>query len=298
MAQRKKKKKKAKRRGKKRSWRPSLPEIDFSTWRQHVRAAIWLLAAMGLVAGWILGVPRLEAVAGQRTNIGAMEIAFTDPPAWVDGELRDYLARTVHSHVSGDPFQHHELLEIHRTLMATGIFRDVRQVRRTSASRIEIDAPFIEPYALVRNREGDFLIDRQGRLMHPSIQPAGNQRQKSHRFVMITGAFFDRPETLAHPWPGTDIEAALRLLGLLDERPWRGQVTEVDLSQFQRSESLLLITDRGGEIIWGSAPDDEGVREVAAEQKLAYLDRHYRDYKHIDRGCHRLNITGDVVSCQ
>jgi hypothetical protein len=180
----------------------------------------------------------------------------------------------------GDPFAQEELVAVRDALLATGWFEAVGQVRRTSADEVLVDADFLMPFALVRDADGDHLVDPHGRLM-PRTYPKGRGPGSK---VVIEGAHFERPGSPAAHWEGEDITAALRLLRLMDDRSWRDQVTVLDVSGYLSEQSLTLRTDRGAEIIWGSAPGEEQALEVLAERKLAYLDKAYEEFERVDMG--------------
>ena len=173
----------------------------------------------------------------------------------------------------------------------TGWFENIGQVRRVRAGLVEIEARFADPFAVIRDDGGDHLVDSRGRLM-PKTFSAG----AAEGFVVIVGARFERPGRPGQQWEGADVIAAMRLLRLVQDRPWREQVVEVDISRFMRESSVRLITDRGCTIVWGRAPGLETAGEVPAKRKLSYLDYHHEHYGHIDRGfVTELDITGDVV---
>jgi len=94
---------------------------------------------------------------------------------------------------------------------------------------------------------------------------------------------------------GTDITAALELVALIVDQPWRTQVARIDVTLHRKDGSLRIITDRGCTITWGRAPGEESGGDVPARQKLGYLDYHYQHTGHIDRGLVELDVTGDVV---
>ncbi|MHC4416392.1 MAG: hypothetical protein ACYS0G_14045 [Planctomycetota bacterium] len=269
--------------------------VDLVPPRGVFLSAVGLLVAVGLITGWVLGVPRLEAYASALQWKDDVEIRFVDPPAWVKGDLESKLVLTAARHVGGDALKREGLVAAREALLATGWFDEIPQVRRIGAGLVEINARFAEPFAVIRDGAGpntagrDHLVDARGRLL-PRSFPAG----RAGRFVAIVGARFKRPARPGLLWEGADVRGALRLLQLIHHRTWRDQVAEIDIAE--NMQQYRLITDRGCQILWGRAPDDERGREVPAPRKLGYLDYHHRQYGHIDRGFLKsLDITGDVV---
>lgn len=272
--------------------RLSLPEyISKLEIRGPLTGAAWLVGIGGLIAAWILGVPRLEAHAALRGRGDSPVCRFESTPAWATGELEEMLLDTAGQHFGDDPLARDDLVAAREALLRTGWLDAVEQVRRMHGGVVEIRARFAEPFAVIRDRDGDHVVDPRGRLL-PRTYPAG----QAGPLMTITGVSADRPGHPGLQWEGADVAAALRLLEVIATRPWRGQVAAIDLSPQAGPPTLRLLTDRGCAIIWGRAPGDESAGEVPAERKVSYLDYHHEQYGHIDRGFSReLDIRGDVV---
>ena len=271
--------------------------LPYLTDRRVLTGAAMLLAAGGLSTAWILGVPRLEAYASRHQEAGVPDVRFVDPPAWVKGELRSTLLSTASRCLRDDAMGREGLMAVREALLATGWFDEISQVRRIGTGMVAITASFARPFAVIRQDAGpgtpitDYLIDTRGRLLPRSFAGGG-----AGQFTAIVGARFGRPARPGQAWEGTDVAGALRLLNLLQGRPWRNQVAEIDVADLGQESSIRLTTDRGCTIIWGRAPGEEHGREVSARRKLDYLDYHHNQYGHIDRGFPRtVDITGDVV---
>lgn len=261
------------------------------SWRSAATGAGWLAGLSAVVAVWILGVPRLAAYAALVEPPDAPQIRFAQPPAWLDADLNGTLIAAVRQHLRTDPFAQDQLVAARAMLLSTGWFETVAQVRRLQHNLIEIEARFAEPRAVVRDSDGDHLVDARGMLL-PMPHPA---TEHGH-LVTIHGAAAGRPGRPGQHWTGAGLSAALRLMRQVRERPWADQVTAIDVSTEEGERVIRLITDRGCRIIWGQPPGDETASEVPAERKMQYLDYHYREYGHIDRGFPRsLDIRGDVV---
>lgn len=284
----------AKSKKRKRKWK--LPALSLPKWdavRTTSVALGWVIAAGALVVAWVLGVPRLEAYASARRAPDQIHVRFRDPPAWIRGELESVLLASAAHVIGNDPLRRDDLVEVQQTLLATGWFDEIRQVRRIEPETVEVDARFTTPFAVIRDESDrrDHLVDPRGRLLPRSFPQGG-----SSGFTVITGAQLARPARHGEPWPGADVTVALQLLQLFYDRPWKEQIAEVDVSQLSRTPSIRLRTDRDCIIIWGRPPGTESGSEVPAQRKLSYLDYHYQHYGHVDRGFLReLDITGDVV---
>ncbi len=275
------------------SW-PSftLPQINWPSPGRSAIVAAWTLAVAGLVTAWVLGVPRLERYAAEHHAPDAVQVSFGQTPVWVEPSLTETLGDTVAAHIGGDPLRRQDLVDARQSLLATGWVTEVAQVRRVNANRVVVQATFTRPVAVVRDSAAgrDHLIDPQGRLL-PRSFTAGE-----HEYVAITGTQYNRPGKPGDLWPGEDVTAGLLVLQRLLEQEWYGQVEAIDVARHWRDATLRLVTDSGCRITWGRAPGDEGGSEVQADQKIRYLEYHYREYGHIDRGMEALDITGDVVT--
>jgi len=288
------KRRKSRRKSRKRWTLPELPQwnVSWPSARRASIAAVWIAGTGGLVAAWVLGVPRLEAYAVDHQRTGSVEVRLGKIPPWVEPQLEAMLAETAARSIGTDPIERTDLVNAREALLSTGWFASVDQVRRAGDRAVEVNATFAEPFAVIRDIAGrqDHLVDTQGRLM-PRVFTAGEQEG----YVTITGTMYDRPDRLGMMWAGTDITAALELLALIVDQPWRTQVARIDVTLHRKDGSLRIITDRGCTITWGRAPGEESGGDVPARQKLGYLDYHYQHTGHIDRGLVELDVTGDVV---
>jgi hypothetical protein len=270
----------AKRRSKKSkklTW-PTLP-----AWAQMQRGRLIggrLLGVGAIVVLIAWGVPRLSVYANTRAAPRTMQVKFDQAPAWLRGDLLTTLQLTVATQLGTDPFNQNDLAAARHALLETGWFQTIDQVRRRRPDVIEVDAVFVHPFAVVRSGPFDYLVDPTAHLL-PRSYPAGEAHPK---FVTIIGTHFDRPTRPGIQWPGADVAAALSLLHLLDQRPWRNQLAEVDVSRYLTDQEIEIVTDRGCRLRWGSAPGEEISLEAMADLKLRYLDEHYELSHRIDRG--------------
>lgn len=86
---------------------------------------------------------------------------------------------------------------------------------------------------------------------------------------------------------GKDVLDALRLITLLKDRPWRDEITVIDVrnhgERISRTEpELRMYASRGEEgvtdIRFGAFPQPGGDYVVSPERKLSYLDSYYQDH--------------------
>ena len=274
---------------KKKTKRKSAGRLKEFNWPKITRICIVvavLLHLSGLI--WIFqwGIPKLEGYASGQRQVEVVEVQFNDPPAWMNGDLELSLMLKAQSQLSGNPLNREELVTVRQALLSTGWFNDVTQVKRVAQDRVEIDGQFVDPYAVIRDREGDHLIDPFGTLL-PRSYTIGAAPQ----FIAVTGVHFPRPIRPGEAWDGGDITAALRMLRVIDHQAWRQQVIEVDISEYLTDHRVDLITAQGGRIIWGSPPGEEQSLEALADFKLRLLEEQFQRSGFIDAGLPLLDLT-------
>jgi hypothetical protein len=286
MAKKRSTKKKSRTKTTRTDWRERLSIVRSPIGRNIMVAAGWVILIGAIAGAWFFGVPKLQEAAADRLVSDHIELTFRDPPAWVNEDLLASLQRNALRDVIGDPFLQSDLEHIQFTLTESGWFDEIKQVRRLSATHVEVDARFSRPFAVVRDGVGDHLIDPVGTLL-PHVYETGGARG----FTVITGAAFDRPPRPGRQWDGSDITAALRVLRLIDRKPWRDQVAAIDVRDYAAVESIVLVTNHGSRIVWGSAPGEEPPGEASAERKISYLDHHVEQMGRIDFGRPEVSIT-------
>jgi hypothetical protein len=252
----------AKRRSKSSAKGASLSE-RWQSLRPTLVAAAWAFTLIGSALALGMGVPALR------------RDAMSNRP---DGPLQ--VVNLVAERITGSAMDRSGLKEAQDALLSTGWFDEVRQVRRSGVNEVTVHARWAVPFAVVREEGYDHLVDMQGRLL-PRCYREGTAPRG---FLRIEGAKQARPRTYGTRWPGDDMAGAMALARLVDDRPWRGQVAWIDLSETPQDGCLRMKTTRGLTVKWGRAPGHEGAAEVPAKQKLAGLDLLHDRYGRIDGG--------------
>jgi hypothetical protein len=259
-----------------------------------LKVLAWLSVGGGVAAAWVVGVPRLQAMSATRPSSTDSILQFVQAPAWLKGEDLQALTRAVQQELAANAgetlLSREDLIAAKAALEHSGWVTAVRQVERVEADRIVVTADFVTPFGLVRDSGGDHLIDDRGVLL-PKTAPAGAMPQ----FMVMINPSHSIPSSAGEPWAGADVEAGLTLMRRLLDKPWRAQIASIDLSEFDVTGQLFLISDRGCRITWGAAPGREGAREVNAAQKIRYLEYHVKHSGHIDRGFSSFDLSGDYV---
>lgn len=267
---------------------------DMYVLRRSAVGMAWLLTIGGLIAGWVISVPKLQAFASQQRFADQVEVRFIDPPRWFKDQIAATLERSALLQVSGDPLRRDELIAIRELLLASGWFESIDQVRRTNDDLIEIHARYIRPITVIRDHEGDHLVDVTGRLLPRSYRPGqpgpiveiGGVESS---VIAISGVRFPRPQRPGLQWEGTDVQAGLTLLRLIYQQPWRHQVAEIDVSGHLSGQPIKLRTDTGSVIVWGGPPGEEAALEELAPGKIHRLTFMFAEHGRID-----MHYTGEI----
>ena len=233
-----------------------------------------LLLAFVLLAG--ITTPLLRRTIEPPTSQPAT-VRFLEAPAWLGQSLIDHLGRVAIRQIQGDPLDRADLVAAREALQRSGWFESVAQVSRAVTGDIEIDAVFLQPTTIVTDAFGDVVIDALGRPL-----PEGSRMVDDGPIIRIVNPRESRPRRPGRPWPGDDMIAAMRLHALLEHHTWTSQITAIDLSEFDRTGSLLIQTDLPATLQWGSAPGEETPLESLADHKIQWLDQFHRDHGRID----------------
>lgn len=259
-------------------------------------ASILVLLTGAALLWW--GVPRLKARMDDRiiSASGGGGVEYASAPAWLDARRRAEISdRVTMAAGDGSVLDPHRLAKARAALLSTGWFRSVEQVRLADNGGFLVDATFVRPFAVIRHGEFDYLIDDEGRLL-PMQWTAGHRPAQPH-YLAIVGTGEPHRGEFGTVWPGHDVAAALELARVLVGRPWFEQVAAIDLSDFNRTEMLSLVTVNNGRVLWGRAPSDRSVAEVTPDSKLRTLDYLYASERRIDSGGGRtIDLRGDLVT--
>lgn len=211
---------------------------------------------------------------------------------WLPAPVRIELMRLAGANLTPDPFDREALVRTRARLEATGWIRQVTTLAREPGGVVRIAGEWRLPAALVKRGRETYLVARGGEL----LQLPPNAPLKPGSLFTIMNPFAEPPAdapgrpTFGKAWPGGDVQAAVALLEQLHTIPGADQVVGIDLQGYMKTGKLILVTDRGTRIVWGSAVDEVAPGEVKAEVKLARLREFVRTYGRIDAGQRRIEI--------
>ena len=218
----------------------------------------------GVVVALALSVDSLRARV--HAPVHSVTIRFLDAPSWVGDSLHDHLTSLAAPWLLGTTLDRVALINARESLIASGCFADVMQVRRGGSSVVEIVAVFLKPRARVLDVSGPLLVDREG-----FVLPAGYRIGDTTHLVHILNPAYAAPDTPASRWLGDDMNASLQLLDTLDGQEWFSQITAIDLGDYDMQRQLVLVTELGTRILWGSPPGRETVLEALTHEKIERL---------------------------
>ena len=166
--------------------------------------------------------------------------------------------------------------------------RSVRRVGKAEPGVIRVECEYRRPIAMVQQNEYFYMLDEYG------IRLPG-QYDYQPGWLLIQGVQAALPDP-GEIWPGADLDAGLRLAGMLLDQPYHHQVVAVLMHNHAGRvdpyrHHVELVTDRdGSRILWGSAPGEEQ-EENSAAHKLRILAENFRQHGRIDAYQPRIDIS-------
>lgn len=242
-------------------------------------------AAVLVVIGWNAAENALSRYAAQARGgvVAAQHVTLTGAPAWMDPKLSAQLRAQVADAMTDNPLDRRGLSDAVLVLSENPWVQDVRQVRRMAGGRVNVDASFRAPAAVVAGRHGYHVVDRGGVLLERDIDRAAT---RFSRLPLVTGVSAPPPEHAGGTWEGTDIDAAITLEETLRREPYANQITAFDVSHRDLNGRLwLVLYTNGPAVVWGLAPGEERSIEPEAPVKIGALrDWAYSHQGRIDQG--------------
>jgi hypothetical protein len=266
------------------------------------KAVAWIGGAVLLGWGIAAGIPELERRAEARDleRISTIAVEFAQSPDWfrTDPDLRPTLEGTVAAAIGIDRASVSDregLIAAREALADSGWFEAVTQVRWIGPGRVQVEADWVVPAAVVHGlldgEPKDVPVDRRGRRLPYAFDPG-----MAMALPRIVSPRVRQAPRIGEFW-GEDVGAGISLHALMRSHPWYDQVRSVDLSNFGKADGLVLRTDDCS-IVWGLPPDSNSLGEPPAADKLYYLDALVEKYGRIDTHClgGRISLPADVVT--
>lgn len=267
---------------------------DWTKIARYATLGAWVFGIGGIIVTASVLVPRLVQRTASAQPSSPVRVVLVNEPSWLPKEDRRALEIGVLKSLSGGPLDREGLQSAMTVAERSGWYDTVHQVRRPDLDRVEVEGVWATPFALVSDAHGEHLVDTKARLL-PRTYAAG----QGPNLLRIQGVTQTRPVEHGAAWQGADVNAALHMAALMNERAWKTQIAAIDVSTFTRDGIVRLRTDKGCELVWGRTPGQENAAEVPAHQKIAALQYLYDHYRRIDAGCEQvLDLRSDVVGAR
>lgn len=264
-------------------------------------------AGVGIVAicvGWIVAVnPLKQRVSAFQAPARLVRIDWPlnerdQIVNWLPASVSSQLMELAGNELRGTgAFDQEALMRAGAALEQTGWLRPGVEVHRRADGVIDIDGVWRAPAVVIQRNGQHYLGAIGGELLRVPSDLDLERTTMFRVFNPYSEAPKDRMGTLAYgeKWPGGDVQAAIALLdriGPLDESKF---IIGVDVREYMRSGRLLIVTDAGGVIDWGSAIGEPAPGEVPIEDKIAHLRRVLRPGQRLDTQAGRIEIYNRVV---
>ncbi len=282
-------------------------------WKRVAIGAFMLVGSGAVAYGLLVGVDALEARAADLAPEGHTSVRIAWPrmggseDARPENELRTWLPAPVRDEMTAraeraaqwadDPYDVAPLRSVGRVLDESGWFASTPSVSRAVDGSIDVVGTWRVPVAVVRCDGRDCLVGADGRRL-PLDYELGASGQ---RVILGSGTMPPEDETgrpdFESDWEGGAVHAGLALLRTLSGQTWSAQVAGIDVSDFETSGSLVIVTERGSRVEWGASVNDWRPGEVRPSVKLDRLDMLFQRFGRIDAGRDRLaiNTEGPII---
>jgi len=261
-----------------------LPTISLADSGKWMNRGFFSLIALGAMVGLIFGLAPLKArVAQLRSDPLVVEIAWPliagdAERTWLNETEQDRLNALASAHLTPDPFDAQSLEETQSALYQTGWLRQPPRIERKPGGVIAIEGDWRLPAAVVRSDQWDRLVARDG-----SLLPIRYPVHGSGDLPVIVNTYTGPPRTAdgadayGATWPGGDVAAAIALFDLLRQSDRYSSVSAIDVSRYVTEGLLTIVTNNGGQVVWGAAPGAGAPGEVRDAVKLSRFEKLFAD---------------------
>lgn len=199
-----------------------------------------------------------------------------EPATWMNAQMRAELENLALRLLNGDPFDGRSLERTRDALRQTGWFAEGPWLKRHESGLVVISGKWRAPAAAVRLGDKDRLVSAEGEMLVPEY-PRGRSGLKT-----IVGADAP-PSSLGEKWSG-GVQAGLSLLAYLRPMPGFEQIESIDVSEYNASRRLSILTRTGGRVVWGCAPGSFVPGQASAATKRERLAAINSTFGQLDAG--------------
>lgn len=237
---------------------------------------------------WLTVVCVVAFIIGVRWALGRMEqtarqlpaccpsprLQLADLPEWAVKEGWTSRLASVVSLDNTDVWLDERLTQnVAAKFRRSGWVKDVRWVRKYTDGSVRVSCEFRRPIGMVQTREGFVPVDIEGYRL-PEVYD-----RLSPGWIMITGVSSSAPAP-GRQWNDGDVRAGVRLTAMLFDQPWANRITAIDVSNYHGRRDpgrhhIVLATQQGTRIRWGSAPGEE-IEEPTVAEKIRNIEQQLR----------------------
>ncbi|MCG3138177.1 MAG: hypothetical protein HJJLKODD_02038 [Phycisphaerae bacterium] len=201
--------------------------------------------------------------------------------------LRDQVLADISEFV-GHPWIDESLCDqLTAHLLKNGWIKSVRMITKPEPGLVRIDCEYRQPLLLVEHDEYFYLVDEEG------IRLPGEYTYDPE-WLVVQGVKMAPPGE-GKLWVGNDLHGALLLANMINSQTYNRQVAKIVVDNYggrrdRQASPLLLITDQGSRISWGSAPGEE-MEENSTIEKLSLLAQNFQHTGRIDAHYPQIDIS-------
>jgi len=251
-----------------------------------------VLVAVGWV--WLEGGLANYANAQHAEPVGPDDVVFTQTPDWLTPAEINQMRTEIAGMIGPGPMDDDGLRA------AAGWLKDqphkvrtLRQVRRTPAGTIEVDAEFRRPAAVLRMynpntgtdaEDGFHVIDDQGVRLYGPVTMTDVDYLGLPLIIGVDSSYRPRDEQDEYAFQGSEVPAALALIEALRDEPVLGMVDSISVNSRDPKKRIRLIltisvrppgatTPIPCRVVWGLPPGHpQAVVEADVSDKVRALN--------------------------
>ena len=170
------------------------------------------------------------------------------------------------------------------------------QVRRIGTNKIEIDADYREPVALVASADGYVAVDEAGFVLPMVLQ---THQVANYDIPLINGV---GNIEIGKASDSSRLHAGIAVANLIRYEPYANQIACINVSSINSyGQTQVVLQTEQGEVVWHKAPGKEGSTDVSAAMKIERLRKLASDPQtggYIDYGGRVVSIYGPSVTVE
>lgn len=269
---------------------PKPKRVDAATLAKRQRIRHIVLGVVISAAGVLAVIAAAEWLKSRMLQeVPVNRVVVADGPDWLDESAIKEIQSAAMEVVRENPADKNLAEKVAEKLAGNIWIRKIPAggVVNNYDGSLVIRCEYRKPLAIVGAGGVWVRVDREalvlpGRFLRSGV-PAGKYRE-------IVGVK-SKPPTAGQLWPAEDLLAAVNILRLIDGKPFTGEITAIDVSNYRGRRNtykahIVLTTEKQSEIRWGRAIGTEGRIEVGYEIKLRHLEDLFIRYGSLNKLVH------------